>query len=558
MTCEEQIYSEEYYDFILRTLDPRIEIPEGVCTQYIDENYANVTISRAGMPELNPVDYSYASIPKCFALLDENALEVSGISQVLRQPTLSLTGRGVLVGFVDTGITYESPMFRRSDGSTRIVGIWDQTTPGNPPEGFLYGTEYTEDQINAALQSESPRELVPEQDPQGHGTFLAGIAAGTPEPVQSFTGAAPGADIAMVKLKEAKQYLKDYFFVSPEAKAYQETDLAAGIYYLQKLAARRQEPLVLCLALGTNAGTHKGNSILGEYLDSLGVRAGQVLVIAGGNEANARRHFRGSIAEGAEFDSAQIRVGENVPGFLAELWLEAPELATVTVTSPTGERTPRIFPRGQEQLTYQYVFEETIVEITFRVFDITTGDQMILIRFLAPTRGLWSIETYPVNRFSGDYHIWLPMTSLTTGEIFFIRSDPDQTITIPSTGRIPITVGAYDDKSGSLDIQSGRGFSLNGAVKPEFCAPGVEVQGINGRGDPVTGTGTSVAAAITAGAGALFLEWAALKLGYRYVNTVDTKNFLIRGARQDLGRDSPNTEWGYGKLDLYSSFDVLR
>ena len=558
MTCEEQIYSEDYYDFIIRTNDPRIEIPEGVCMQKVDTAYANVYISREGMPDINPVDYSYSSIPKCFSLLDQNALEVSGISQVLSQPTLSLTGRGVLVGFVDTGITYESPVFQNSDGSSRIVGIWDQTQPGNPPEGFLYGTEYTKEQLDEALNTDNPRAAVPTTDADGHGTYLAGIAAGTPMPKQNFTGAAPGADIAMVKLKPAKQYLRDYFFVSSGAFAYQETDIAAGIYYLQKLAASRGEPLVLCLALGTNSGSHKGNSILGEYLDSLGVRAGQVLVIAAGNEANARRHFLGMIEEEGDFDTAQIRVGENVPGFLAELWLEAPELATVTVTSPTGERTPRIFPRGQEQLTYQYVFEETIVKITFRVFDITTGDQMILFRFIGPTRGLWSIETYPVNRFSGTYHIWLPLTSLTTGEIYFIQSDPDYTITVPGTGRVPITVGAYDDKSGSLYIESGRGFSLNGAVKPEFCAPGVEVEGIDGRGNPVTGTGTSVSAAITAGASALFLEWAALKYGYWYVNSVDAKDFLIRGARQDAGRDYPNPEWGYGKLDLYSSFDVLR
>lgn len=558
MTCEEQIYSEDYYDFIIRTNDPRIEIPEGVCMQNVDYAYANVYISREGMPDINPVDYSYASIPKCFALLDQNALEVSGISQVLSQPTLSLTGRGVLVGFVDTGITYESPIFQNSDGSSRIVGIWDQTQPGNPPDGLLYGTEYTKEQLDEALKTENPRESVPTTDSEGHGTYLAGIAAGTPIPKQNFTGAAPGADIAMVKLKPAKQYLRDYFFVSPGALAYQETDIAAGIYYLQKLAAARGEPLVLCLALGTNTGSHKGNSILGEYLDSLGVRAGQVLVIAAGNEANSQRHFQGVIEEEDSFDTAQIRVGENVPGFVAELWLEAPELATVTVTSPTGERTPRIFPRGQEQLVYQYVFEETIVRITFRVFDITTGDQMILFRFIGPTRGLWSIETYPVNRFSGTYHIWLPLTGLTTGELYFVQSDPDNTITVPSTGRVPITVGAYDDKSGSLYIESGRGFSLNGAVKPEFCAPGVEVAGIDGKGNPVTQTGTSVSAAITAGACALFLEWAALKYGYRYVNSVDAKDFLIRGARQDAGREYPNPEWGYGKLDLYSSFDVLR
>ena len=266
MTCEEQIYSNDYYDFIIRTTDPRIVIPEDVCRQPIDQSIANLYIKREGMPELNAVDYDYNTIPKCFALLDQNALEVSGISRVLNQPTLSLSGQGVLVGFIDTGIAYENAMFRNSDGSSRIVGIWDQSIPGAPPEGFLYGTGYTSEQLNAALLSPAPQELVPTTDTEGHGTFLAGIAAGSPDLAKDFTGAAPRADIAMVKLKTAKQYLKDYFFVSDQIDVYEETDIAAGVHYLQRLAEVRGEPLVICLALGTNMGSHKGNSALGSII----------------------------------------------------------------------------------------------------------------------------------------------------------------------------------------------------------------------------------------------------------------------------------------------------
>lgn len=558
MTCEEQIYSNDYYDFIIRTTDPTVVIPQDVCKQPIEQSFANLYIQREGMPELNAVDYDYNTIPKCFALLDQNALEVSGISRVLNQPTLSLSGQGVLVGFIDTGIAYENAAFRYSDGSSRIVGIWDQSIPGDPPDGFLYGSGYTREQINEALLSPTTRELVPTTDTEGHGTFLAGIAVGSSDITRDFTGAAPMADIAMVKLKTAKPYLKDYFFVSDQIEVYEETDIAAGVYYLQRLAETRREPLVICLALGTNMGSHKGNSVLSSYLDDLGIRSGYVIVLAAGNEANARHHYKGKMTQEQIFDRAQINVGENVKGLIAEVWTEAPDLATVTVTSPTGQRTELTSPRNAASLTHRFIFEETVVEIYFRIFDPITGDQMILIRMIRPTRGLWSIETYPISLFHGEYHIWLPLKEMVEGEVFFVSSDPDNTITIPGNAGVPITVGAYNDSTGSLYLDSGRGFSLNGAVKPDFCAPGVNLTGINVKGDEAEETGTSIAAAITAGAAALFVEWAIEKYGSTTANSVGVKNFLIRGARRDTGRDYPNQEWGYGKLNLYDSFDILR
>ena len=103
VTCEEQIYSNDYFDFILETNQPETSVPAGYCTQPVDRNFGVLYVEREGLPPLNLTDYLYSAIPKCFALTDQSALEVSGILRMQNQPTLALRGQGVLIGFVDTG-----------------------------------------------------------------------------------------------------------------------------------------------------------------------------------------------------------------------------------------------------------------------------------------------------------------------------------------------------------------------------------------------------------------------------------------------------------------------
>ena len=220
MECEEAVYSNDYYDFIMEyVLQGRPVIKD--CTQKINDIFEVAYLSRNSNLLLNIQNYEYTSIPKCYTLLDESALEASGILRIQNQPALSLKGQGVLIGFLDTGINYENPVFRSSDGSTRVAAVWDQTDrSGTPPEGFIYGSEYTSAQINEALQSGNPREIVPVTDPDGHGTFMASVAAGTQIPEEEFIGAAPYAKIAMVKLKPAKEYLREFFFIPKNAEAF--------------------------------------------------------------------------------------------------------------------------------------------------------------------------------------------------------------------------------------------------------------------------------------------------------------------------------------------------
>ena len=313
------------------------------CYDFVNHEYVIWHRSLAEALPLSVQQYGYDSIPNLYTILDTSSLDSAGISRTAEQTFLGNKGRGALIGIVDTGIDYTHPVFRNLDGTTRIAGIWDQTIQdGDPPEGFLYGTEYTEERINAALHSESPQELISSEDTDGHGTFVASVAAGSAESSGQFLGAAPEAVIAMVKLKPAKKYLKEFFAVAEDAHCYQENDILAGLRYLNELARRREMPLVICMAIGTSFGGHNGDSLLAGVLDGYALLRNRCVVTGTGNEAAQRHHYYGTFTEAQNIRTAEIRVGEGVKGFVTELWSTLPNIVTVSITSPSGERTGQI------------------------------------------------------------------------------------------------------------------------------------------------------------------------------------------------------------------------
>lgn len=549
--CREAVYSNVWYDLILRKDDVIDEMTEDECLMKLDGAYQMWYFSRDMLPEINFETYTYSAVPKCLTPLSERALDASGILQIRDQPNLSLTGEGVLIGIVDSGISYQDAAFRYEDGSSRIVAIWDQTVEdGTPPFDYFYGQEYTQQMINEALASENPLLRVPENDPVGHGTAVASIAAGSIDSLTGFSGAAPYADIAVVKLKEAKQYLRSFYFVPDDAVAYQENDVMLGIDYLNRLAAARSQPLVLLVALGTNNGTHEGNSYLSDFLDDIGQRRRRAVVVAAGNEANARHHYYGQVADKDSVESVEINVERSMNGFGVEMWTAEPQLFEVAVVSPSGERLSRIPAERVGSRKYSFILEGTTLTVDYRIVGGRSANQLIFLRFDRPTKGIWKILVFPKNYIYGVFHMWLPVSAFLESPVYFLSANPDTTLTVPSTARVPMTVGGYNDLSGALFLESGRGYTITGAIKPDFVAPAVEVTGAGGQ----SYTGTSCSAAITAGAAAMFMEWAVVRGNVPAANTATVKGEFIRGALEDAGRLYPNREWGYGKLNLKQTF----
>ncbi len=558
--CEEAVYSEQYFDFLIEKQYLEELHGEGLCIQKLEDEYGTVYDPVSDKDkDFQLRGYSYEVIPRCFGLLNNIAMEDSGVMKVRDQPNLALTGQGVLMGFIDTDFDYMNPLFCHCDGTTRVVRIWNQQDrTGKPPEGFIYGSEYTQEQINGELLANRDSMTARIPCANGHGTFLAALAAGSQDRDNQFCGAAPQCDIAFVQLKPAKKYLKDFYFIPDQTPAFQENDIMAGICYLNRLAVSLQKPLSLCIALGTNMGNRGGKSPVSRILTEVSKRRQRCVSIAAGNEADKKHHFLGAVTEANLQERVEISVSEGVEGFIAELWAMAPELYEVDILSPTGERFHALPTAPDSHSEYRFIFENTFVTVDYLLTGSNNSNELVYIRFRKPVAGIWVITVTARNFRDGCYHVWLPMSEMISGEVFFLHSNPYTTLTVPSDCDSSITVAGYNSKDGGIYAESGRGYTATGEIKPDLAAPAVDIYGPVGEGKFETRSGTSVATAIAAGAGALMLEWTGVRRNDVTATTANIKNYLIRGAVRDKSMEYPDREWGWGQLDLYKTFENFR
>ena len=575
MACRNSVASEEFADFIA----PYFTSPENFmrsqgtdCIDFVNSTLAVVYVPLSTVTPSTYTSYTYSAVPKLYSLLDVTSMDAAGITAAGELPVLNNQGAGVIVGFVDTGINYTDSLFRNVDGSTRIIGIWDQTNNSDnsnnienetakPFSAFsaLYGTQYTAEEINLALNSDNPASIVPTRDENGHGTFLASIAAGNRDERAGFSGAAPQASIAMVKLKPAKQYLRDFYLIQDGADAYQENDIMMGVSYLYFLARKYSMPLVVCIPLGTNMGSHMGMSRLGQYLNQVSLSNGSAVITAAGNETGARHHFRAVMDADTDEVTAELRVGEREAGFSMELWAENMGAYTVGFISPTGEVAREISVPLRGENTVSFLLEQTQITVYTQIADVSSGSQFIFMRFENPMSGIWRILIRNSLDIRETFHIWLPVRGFISDETYFLRPDPDTIITDPGNARYPITVTAYDHTKNSIYIHASRGYSLSGRIKPDLAAPGVNILGASVSGRRLTRmSGTSVSAAHLAGAAAILLNWGVLNANYPYLNTPVLKSIFVRGAQRNPALTYPNREFGYGTLNLYEAFLHLR
>lgn len=569
MDCRQMVLSDSYIDVISNYVIPveYAQVPiEDFCRSQIAEDIYIFYINRSELPEPLVTLYPYFSVPKCYGLMgqelrglqdnrifDSQSLESAGILNVQKMP-LSLTGRGVICAFIDTGIRYQESVFRRSDGSSRILAIWDQTQQeGQPPEGFVYGSEYTRADINAALMEENPLQSVPSTDTIGHGTALASVAAGTAlERDGGFTGAAPDADILVVKCKEAKSYLREYYMIPDDVTCFQETDILQALKYVEQYAEAMRRPVVVMLGIGSSLGDHTGSSPLALYLNTIARRKSRAVICCTGNEGNTSHHYESMVYTNS--NPMEILVSRGTQGFIVEIWGRIPAILTITLQSPGGERVSNISFRAGNRQQYGFLYESTIVTVDYILVENNAGDELIFLRFENPTAGIWTVtvsqdallEQTPIT-----HHAWISLEQFLTAQTYFLTPNPYVTITEPANASNVITVTGYRDSNNSVYPAAGRGFTRMGGIKPDLSAPAVNVSTWNG-----TMSGTSVAAAITAGAAAQYMQWAVVQENEITTDTQVLKNFLIRGANRSGISMIPSREWGYGRLNLEESFRI--
>jgi subtilisin family serine protease len=537
----EAALSDEYLDFVGRKSGFMFDMEdnENITVCPIDDSYYVLYIKR-DYYNLNKTrltnTYGIRSPFVMGTMQYESILEKSGILTVQTQPYLNLRGNGILVAVIDTGIDYKNKDFIYEDGTTKIKFIWDQSKQGTG--GLCFGTEYTEDDINRALAGEMDLET---GDDTGHGTTLASLAAGK-------NGAAPDADLIVVKVKGAKKYLRETLFLSDDIPAFEASDLMLGVSYAYKKADELDRPLVICIGMGTNEGGHSGQSVLEEYFEAVAKRYGVCLCVPTGNEGIAKHHTSFDFTVNTERKDVELNVAENEAGVNIWIWNFIVNSVAVELISPLGETVTRLKPITNYEGSFTLPRGGGVVEVKYFVPEDIANDQFTHIRIIRPATGIWTIRLYNNNATAGIVHLWLPISTFVKEDTFFLNPDPMVTLTTPSTAASIMVTGGYNTADNSIYPPTGRGPTRYFYPRPHFCAPAVNIDGKSG---------TSLACAITAGAAALMMEWLILRNGIYTTNTITVSAYFMKGAERTTGDTYPNNVWGYGRLNLYASFESL-
>ena len=550
--------NEMYADFIVKYMgnfqEDLGDVP-GFSFQKINGIYGVVYAPLTEIGTLNINTYSYSFIPKCYTHMDLGSLSASGITRLQEHPYLQLKGSGTAVAVVDSGIDYRNPVFQNEMGS-RILCIWDQTLEGDGKE-VPYGRVFWKKDIDQALASGNPLEIVPSVDTDGHGTRMAAIAAGNYFPEENFSGAAPEAMLIIVKVKPAKKYLREFYLFPAEEEIFQENDIMTGMDFAVRIANDRRMPLSLCLGIGSSQGAHIGKNPLSLYVDYISQYSLISVSIAAGNEGAARHHYAGRLTDRENQASAELRVGNKEPGFTMEFWGEPPEIYNLSLQSPTGEILDISASLGEVTQELSFVFVETRVKVNYVSIERQTGYTLVYFQFIQPAPGIWRIFVRGRDGQNVGFHIWLPVQGLISEETYFLEPSPYNTVTAPGDSLESITVTAYQYRDNSLYVQASRGFMPDGNVVPQVAAPGVQIRVPQLNGLYGNASGTSLSAAQTAGAAALLFEWAVIRGNQPYFTGSSVKNYITRGAEREERMQYPNRDWGFGRMDLYHTFELL-
>jgi subtilisin family serine protease len=561
-TLEEFIDSPDTVDFVIKqgehftqfiNENPGVIVTQTLAGSYI-VCYVNVSDFDDIITRLGASFIGSASL--LLGLLDRQSFESAGITQVRQQLAHKLDGNGVIVGIVDTGIDYTQNIFRYEDGTSKIQFIWDQAIRGNTPKGYNTGSEYTNAQINEALKAADPYDIVPQKDTAGHGTFLASVVAGVK--TGDYIGAAPGAELIVVKLKKARPYYLNLYSVpAAQENVFESSAVMAGVEYILEKARQLDRPAVICIGIGSNFGSHDGYSILEEYLSEVSAQNGVCICTAAGNESQARHHMQGVISKTGGSQNIDIKVGDNAGDIYVSIWNTEPDIFSVSVLSPMGElitRTPAVSGHVFES---NFLLEQAGARIAsyFPVQGI--GGQLTSVKLINVTPGVWTITVYGDVVLDGTFHAWLPMTGFVSPGVEFLAATPYTTVTVPATMTGAICCGAYDSIKNILYFDSSWGPTRASVMAPDLVAPGVNVGGYY-PGGYGTMSGTSVAAAVTAGACVLLFQWGIVNGNYTALNTSQVRAFLIRGCSRIDTMTYPNTKSGYGRLNLSQTFQLMQ
>ncbi|WP_418617934.1 S8 family peptidase [[Ruminococcus] torques] len=518
--------------------------------------YAVIVIEEERIGQLAQLpEVEFIEKPKKLYFQTDVGRQVSCIDIVQDMP-LSLRGKGTLIGIVDSGIDYENAEFRNEDGTTRIVSLWDQSVNGRPPAGYLAGTEYTREQIDAALATEDKevrRQMVKTSDVSGHGTAVAGIAAGNGRGSEGrrFRGAAPEAELIIVKMGAPR-----------EGGFPRTTELMRGVDYIVRKAVELRRPVAINISFGNTYGSHDGTSLVERFLNDIADMWKNVICIGSGNEGASAGHVSGKVRRQIS-ETVELAVQQREPALSIQIWKSYVDEMGVSVISPSGRQAGPFYEFLGAQ---RYILGDTELLIYYGEPKPYSVKQEIYLSLLPGKQyiesGVWKIVLTPGRIVDGEYQMWLPTQSSLNMGTAFLQPNSMSTLTIPSTASLAVTVAAYDARTFSYADFSGRGpagmYEGENVLKPDIAAPGVRVTAPVPGGGYQSFSGTSFAAPFVTGSAALLMEWGIVRGNDPYLYGEKVKAYLRKGAKQLAGYERwPNALLGYGALCVRDSLPGL-
>lgn len=518
--------------------------------------YAVIVIEEERIGQLAQLpEVEFIEKPKKLYFQTDVGRQVSCIDIVQDMP-LSLRGKGTLIGIVDSGIDYENAEFRNEDGTTRIVSLWDQSVNGRPPAGYLAGTEYTREQIDAALATEDKevrRQMVKTSDVSGHGTAVAGIAAGNGRGSEGrrFRGAAPEAELIIVKMGAPR-----------EGGFPRTTELMRGVDYIVRKAVELRRPVAINISFGNTYGSHDGTSLVERFLNDIADMWKNVICIGSGNEGASAGHVSGKVRRQIS-ETVELAVQQREPALSIQIWKSYVDEMGVSVISPSGRQAGPFYEFLGAQ---RYILGDTELLIYYGEPKPYSVKQEIYLSLLPGKQyiesGVWKIVLTPGRIVDGEYQMWLPTQSSLNMGTAFLQPNSMSTLTIPSTASLAVTVAAYDARTFSYADFSGRGpagmYEGENVLKPDIAAPGVRVTAPVPGGGYQSFSGTSFAAPFVTGSAALLMKWGIVRGNDPYLYGEKVKAYLRKGAKQLAGYERwPNALLGYGALCVRDSLPGL-
>lgn len=529
----------------------------------INDSYAVISLPEE-IKEISELPYFSTIVAikpyDMYTLQEISPLEASQASFLQLNLPLNLTGRDTLVAVIDTGIDYLNEEFMDYEGNTRIEYIWDQTLDfiDRPnrikvPFGVAYSKEDIQAAINLSKSGGDPYSIVPSKDEIGHGTEMTGLIGSTGKNPQ-LRGVVPNCKFIIVKLIEDYTFKRQFDVKIP---AFNVTSIFFAFNFLSKYQLMSKFPMVIYFPLGTSLGTHKGNDLLSKYIDSICMISGIVVVTGTGNERASGGHASGVLSASEPTKTIELDVSPEQENIIVEIWTEPPNIISLDIISPSGENTGVINHLINTTITYTFLFEKTEVKVNYYIPEESSGSQLIRIRFSRLQPGIWIFRIIGNLILDGAFNAWIPQQGISVGGTHFIPADPYGTITSPGNSTILVTVAAYNQNNNNILNYSGMAFSTNYAGVIDVAAGGVNALTVAPNNKTAIVNGTSVAAAIVAGACSMLFEWGDVQGNNPNMYAQTIKAYLARGVTQRPGDVYPNPQWGYGILNIFVMFQNI-